>query len=154
MVFFFHHELSSYAMLSLLSKLQKISLSSFLSRGCCKPTLAHFLEIWPENMEAFIVQTNSITYSFFIMNYLLMLCLVYYQNFKRFHCVVLLVEGAANQLWHIFLRFGPRIWRPSLGKNEFDDIFFFHHELSSYAVLKKTAWWNKEGALYQLWHIF
>ena len=193
-MFFFHHELSSCALLSLLSKFQKFYPCSFLSRGRFIPILAHFLKISLKNMEAFIMQkriqrhsffiknyllmlclvyyqifkrfhhivflvegalyqfwhiskdfaqeywslhcakTNSITYSFFFINYVLMLCLVYYQNFKRFHCVVFLVEGALFPFWHIFLRFRPKIWKPSLCKNEFDDIFFFHPELFSYVM--------------------
>ena len=75
------------------------------------------------------------TYSFFIMNYLLLLWLLYYQNFKRFHSVVFLKEGTIYHFWHIFYRFLSRILRPLLCKNEFDDIFFLHHELSSSAML-------------------
>ena len=55
-IFFFHHELSSYAMLRLSSNIQKISPCSFLSRGRFIPILAHFLKISLKNMEAFIVQ--------------------------------------------------------------------------------------------------
>ena len=72
---------------------------------------------------------------FFIMNYLLLPWLLYYQNFKRFHRVVFLEVGATYHFWHIFYRFLPGILRPSLWKNEFDDIFFFHHELSSSAMV-------------------
>ena len=192
-MFFFHHELSSCALLSLLSKFQEFSPCSFLSRGRFIPILAHFLKISLKNMEAFITQKriqihsfliknyllmlclvyyqnfkrfhhivflvegalyqfwhiskdfaheywslhcgkkNLIAFSFFFINYILMLCLVYYQNFKRFHFVVFLVKGALFPFWHIFWRFRSKIWRPSLCKNEFD-IFFFHPELSSYAI--------------------
>ena len=86
---------------------------------------------------------NSMTYSFFIKNYLLLLWLFYYQNFKRFHCVVFLEEGALYHFWHIFYRFLLRILRPLLCKNEADDIFFFHHELSSSAMLSLISKFQK-----------
>ena len=60
----FHHELSSNAMLRLLSKFQKISPCSFLSRGRFIPILAHFLKISLKNIEAFIVQ-KRIRWHFF-----------------------------------------------------------------------------------------
>ena len=85
-------------------------------------------------------KTNSMIYSFFIMNYLLLL---YYQNFKRFHCVVFLEEGTIYHFWHIFCRFLSRILRPSLCKNEFDDIFFFHHELSSSTMVTLLSKFQK-----------
>ena len=77
------------------------------------------------------------------MNYLLLLCLVYYRNFKRFHRVVFLEEGAMYHFWHIVYRFLSRILRPSLCKNEFDDIFFFHHELSSSAMVSLLSKFQK-----------
>ena len=52
-------------MLSLLSKFQKISPYSFLSRGRFIPILVLFLKISPKNMLAFVEQKiNSMTYSF------------------------------------------------------------------------------------------
>ena len=82
------------------------------------------------------------TYYFFMMNYLLMLSFVYYHNFKRFHLVVFLVEGALYQVWNIFSTFitlRPSLWK----KNEFDDIFFFHDELSSYPMLSILSQFQK-----------
>ena len=49
-IFFFHPELSLYAMLRLLTKFQKISPCSFLSRGRYITILSHFIKIWPKNM--------------------------------------------------------------------------------------------------------
>ena len=77
------------------------------------------------------------------MNYLFLLCLVYYQNFKRFHCVVFLVEGAIYHFFRIFYWFLSRILRPSLCKNKIDDIFFFHHELSSSAMVTLLSKFKK-----------
>ena len=162
-IFFFHHELSSSAMLSLLSKFKKISPCSFLRRGRYIPLLAYFLLIFLTNIEAFIVQkTKSMTYSFFIMNYLLLLWLLYYQNFKRFYRVVFLGEDAIYHFWHILYRIFSQIVRPSLCKNEIDDIFFFHHELSSSAMLSLLSQFQKispcrflrRGAIYHFGHIF
>ena len=90
------------------------------------------------------------------MNYLLLLCLVNYRNFKRFHRVVFLEEGAIYHFWHIFYRFLSPILRPSLCKNKFDNIFFFHHELSSSAMLSLLSKFKRfhrvvfleEGAIY------
>ena len=101
------------------------------------------------------------------MNYLLLLCLAYYQNFKRFHRVVFLEEGAIYHFWHIFYRFLSQIVRPSLCKNECDDIFFFHHELSSSAMVTLLSKFQKISPCsflrrgryipflaYHFWHIF
>ena len=186
-------------MLRLSLKFQKISLCSFLSRRHFIPILTHFLKILLQNMEASIVQnqirwhilffimaylpmqclgyyqnfkrfyrvvilveyiyshfgtfseyfpqkygglhlakTNLMTYSFFILNYL-MLCLFHYQNFNRFHCVVFLVEGAVFQLWHFgtFSKDFTQKYRSRLcARTNFDDIFFFHHDFSPYAMLR------------------
>ena len=77
------------------------------------------------------------------MNYLLLLCLVYYRNFKRFHRLVFLEEGAIYHFRHISYRFLSQIVRPLLCKNELDDIFFFHHELSSSAMVSLLSKFQK-----------
>ena len=168
-IFIFHHELSSSAMLSLLSKFQKISPCSFLRRGRYIPLLAYFFYRFLSQILRSLLCKNEFDDIFFfiIMNYLLLLCLAYYQNFKRFHRVIYLEEGAIYHFWHIFYRFLSQIVRPSLCKNEFDDIFFFHHELSSSAMLSLLSKFQKISPCnllrrgryipllaYHFWHIF
>ena len=146
-IFFFQHELSSYIMFSLLSKFKRFHRVVFLVEGALYQFWhTHFSKDFAhEYWSLHCTKTNSITYSFFIINYLLMLCLVYYQNFKRFHRVVFLVEGALFPFWHIFWRFRSKIWRPSLCKNKFDDIFFFHPKLSSYAMFSFLSRFEKNS---------
>ena len=64
--------------------------------------------------------------------------------------------------WHIFYRFLSRIFWSSLCKNEIDDIFFLHHELSLSAILSLLSQFQKispcsflrRGAIYPFGHIF
>ena len=93
-------------MLCLSSNFQKTSLCSFLSRRRFIPIFAHFLEfLTQQHGNIHCTKTNSMTYTFFIMNYLLMLCFVYQQSLKKIHRVVFLVEGALYQFLCTFSRF-------------------------------------------------
>ena len=89
-------------------------------------------------------KTNSMTYSFFIINYLLLLWLLCYKNFKRIHRVVFFEDGAIYHFWHIFNRFPSRNMSP-LCKKEFDDIFFFHHEWSSSPMVTLLSKFQKSS---------
>ena len=144
-IFFFHDELSSYAVLSILSQFQKISPWSFLNRGRFIPSLKHFLNFY--NIEAFgVKKTNSMTYYFFhaeLSNYATLSILSQFQKISPWS---FLSRGRFILSLKHFLNFYNI--EAFIVKNEFDDILFFHDELSSYAMLsiswqfQKISSWN------------